>query len=225
MLSAGAVTVWVADLSNVPKRFHELLSADERERAERLRDTRVQERWSAARAVLRDLVGRASGTDPAALEFELGPHGKPRLRCSSNRRLSFNISHSGSLAIYALSPDREVGVDIEMLDALRSGARNEIAIARRMLGTKVAERLLALAPEQRAEEFLRAWVMHEAVVKCLGLGLGQADVEATRLMSLEGGSELRAGIWVTTLEVDETALAALAVRGGEVAFELNRWRP
>jgi 4'-phosphopantetheinyl transferase len=199
-----------------------VLSADERERAAQLLDRRAQERWSASRAVLRDLLGAATGTDPAALRFQRGPHGKPELRRLSNEgmQVRFNLSHSGVTAIYALSEDREVGVDIEMLDRALSATRNEVAIARRMLGTRVAERLLALPPDQRADEFLRAWVAHEAVVKCLGLGLGGSEADAV----LEGAPGPWEATWVTQLDVGESAVAALALRGGEAAFELKRWR-
>lgn len=133
--------------------------------------------------------------------------------------MRFNLSHSGAIAIYALSDEREVGVDIEMLERAPSATRNEVAIARRMLGIKVAERLLALAPHQRAEEFLRAWVAHEAVVKCLGLGLGESEADA----ALDRDRDPGRLPWVTQLDVGQTAVAALAVQGGEADFELKRW--
>lgn len=211
----------MADLPSVPRRFHALLAPDERERASRLLGERSQDRWAASRAVLRDLLGRATGVDPATLRFELGPHGKPQLRRSSKQQPHFNISHSGDLAIYALSFESEVGVDVEVLDAARSAARDEVAIARRMLGAKVAEGLLSLEPDRRAREFLRAWVRHEALVKCLGYGLA----EATRCLIPEEASGSGSTLWVTPLDVGQSACAALAAQGARGEVELNSWRP
>ena len=108
------------------------------------------------------------------LRFELGPYGKPELGCFFHGVLNFNLSHSGTLALYALSREREVGVDIEIVDRGRSAARDEVAIARRMLGDEVADRLAEMDPDQRHREFLAAWVAYEATVKCSGDGLGQA---------------------------------------------------
>jgi len=218
MLPSGAIEVWVADLSGVPESLLDVLCPQERERASRLLDERAAVHWSASRAVLRDLLGRAIGQDPATLRFELGPHGKPELGCFFHGALHFNLSHSGSQALYALSREREVGVDIEVVGRGRSAARDEVAIARRMLGPEVAARLAVMDADERHREFLAAWVAHEAVVKCIGQGLGQAEAGQA-----EGGPQPEP--WVTPLDIGEQALAALAVQGGEAVVCLQRWRP
>jgi 4'-phosphopantetheinyl transferase len=216
MLPSSAVDVWVADLSSVPESLLAVLCPQERERASRLLDERAAAHWSASRAVLRDLLGRAAGQDPAMLRFALGPHGKPELECFLHSELHFNLSHSGSLALYALSREREVGVDVEIVDRGRSTARDEVAIAQRMLGAEAAARLAAMDPRQRHREFLAAWVAHEAIVKCSGGGLGQAEAG-------QAESGPRPAPWVTSLDVGEQALAALAVQGGEAIVDVRRW--
>lgn len=221
MLSPGAIEVWVADLSGVPESLLAVLCEQEGERASRLLDERAAVQWSASRAVLRDLLGRATGQDPASLRFELGPHGKPELGCFFHGEFHFNLSHSGSLALYALSQKREVGVDVEMVDRGRSAARDEVAIARRMLGDQVANRLAGLDADRRHREFLAAWVAHEAIVKCSGDGLGQGETHA-HAGQLE--AESQPAPWVTPIDVGEQALAALAVQGGEAAVRLQWWR-
>jgi 4'-phosphopantetheinyl transferase len=216
MPSSGAVDVWVADLSGVPESLLALLCRQERERACRLLDDRARAHWSASRAVLRDLLGRASGQDPASLRFTFGLHGKPELDCFSHGVLHFNLSHSGSLALYALSREREVGVDVEIVDDGRAAARDEVAIARRILGVEVARRLAKLDAEARHREFLATWVAHEASVKCIGGGLGQAEAQGA-------AGQAQPALWVTPLDLGEQALAALAVRGGEAVVRLWRW--
>lgn len=216
MPRSGAVDVWVADLSGVPESLLDVLCPQERERASRLLDDRARADWRASRAVLRDLLGRATGRDPETLRFAIGSYGKPKLECFPNGAPHFNLSHSGSLAIYALCPDREVGVDVEIVDRGRATARDEVAIARRMLGAQVAARLAGLDADRRHREFLAAWVAHEARVKCLGVGIGEAQ-------DCQQQAQARPGLWVTALSVGEQALAALAVHGGRAIVRVRRW--
>jgi hypothetical protein len=50
--------VWGADLDAVSDEVIELLSGDERVRAERMLSARKAQRWSRAAGVLRELLGR-----------------------------------------------------------------------------------------------------------------------------------------------------------------------
>lgn len=221
MRSSEGVDVWVADLDAVPASLLGVLCDAERERAGRLLDKRARKRWPASRAVLRELLGRATGVHPTALELEPGAHGKLSVRCLQDEAPHFNLSHSGSLALYAIGWGREVGVDVEVLDERRAGGRNEIAIARRIMGVEVAQRLQVLDGAAREREFLAAWVAHEAKVKCLGHGLDAVDVEqGADGAPPDSGAE---DLWVTPLEVDPGALAALALQGGEADVRIRRW--
>ncbi len=79
---AGEARIWTADLepgAAAIDRFVPLLSADERERAERFHFRRDAMRWIAARAVLREILGGCLGADPRALTFTYGDKGKPAL--------------------------------------------------------------------------------------------------------------------------------------------------
>jgi 4'-phosphopantetheinyl transferase len=155
--TGGRVDVWRADLAAVGDELEDLLCAEELARAARIVRERERVLWARARGVLRALLGRYLDRDPRTLEFVLGPHGKPALlpggwepgpdaavaRAAGAARpdLRFNLSHSGTLALYAVSVGREVGVDIEC------------------------------ARERYTADFLRAWVAREAAVKCRGSGL------------------------------------------------------
>jgi hypothetical protein len=147
---AGTIDVWRADLAAVGDELEELLCAEERERAARIAQEHDRVRWARSRGVLRALLGRYLERDPRTLDFTLGAHGKPALpreetgpEPSAAADLRFNLSHSGTLALYAITDGREVGVDIER------------------------------ARERYTPEFLRAWVAREAAGKCRGIGLGR----------------------------------------------------
>jgi len=205
-LEHRALHVWRAELDHVdPNLAGGALSQDERARADRMLGNREQQRWSAARAVLRTLLARYLDLDPAALSFHLGAHGKPALDPPA---ISFNLSHSGGLALYAIAHN-PVGVDVE----LDSGRLNPLAIARRVLGEHEAARLQALEPGLRRREFLRAWTRHEATTKCLGLPL------------LGNEARPRTPPWILDLDLTDTAAAAVALDGPPPELFLWEWPP
>jgi 4'-phosphopantetheinyl transferase len=208
LLAKGAVDVWRADLTTVAGDLGELLCTEETARARRLLNERDRELWRRSRGLLRVLLGRYLRREPSSLRFTIGEHGKPALLESSGEAtaalrppsadvngLSFNMSHSGQLALYAFSTAGAVGVDVET--ARR--AVNEVAIAARMLGQAEARRLEQLDPDVRQREFLRAWARHEAELKCLGVGIGAVHAEL--------GKRER---WIAELELGPSAAAAVA---------------
>lgn len=99
---------------------------------------------------------------PGSLSFAANHYGKPRL--SEAGALDFNVSHSGGFALIALSWTGAVGVDIE---------RRESAVDVAGLSA------LAFSPEERTasdqsiEAFFDRWAAKEAVLKALGLGVGE----------------------------------------------------
>jgi 4'-phosphopantetheinyl transferase len=205
-LADGAVHVWRADLAAVSEELVALLCPEERARAARLLNEHRGELWRRSRGLLRALLGRYLQCDGRLLRFALGEHGKPAL--ATNDRLSFNMSHSGSVALYAFMCAGEIGVDVEV--ARRT--IDEVAVARRTLGRPTADRLEGLDPDARRREFLRAWSRHEAALKCVGTGIGetQGDVDVAEL-------------WVVELELDDLD-AAGAVAAERRARELCCWQ-
>jgi 4'-phosphopantetheinyl transferase len=208
-LTAGDLHVWMVDLDTCDANgwftcCRACLSAEERERARSFLSARQGERWARSRALLRSLAGSYLGADPAELCFQLGEHGKPRLASTANRaahsalagaELHFNLSHSGGYGLYVFALDCEVGCDIE-----RGGRAIDMpAVAERAWGHEMAERLRSLDGERREREFLRAWVRHEASLKCAGLGLA----------GLESGTAA-ARNWVSELELDGAVGAVAA---------------
>jgi phosphopantetheinyl transferase len=183
--TAGVVDVWQADLARVEDGFGELLCAQELARAARILPERKRMLWARSRGVLRVLLGHYLDRDPRGLRFALGPHGKPALRqeaWAKGTDLRFSLSHSGGLALIAVTAGREVGVDIEC------------------------------ARERYTAEFLRAWVAHEAVVKCRGVGL------ATPPAGPHPDDP-----WTAELDVGPPTAAAVAVADGPCELRRYRW--
>lgn len=113
-------------------------------------------------AILADYLGDGEGS-----AVGLAAGGKPQLAREPGR-LSFNLSHSGGLALIAIAPGGvEVGVDVERLRPRRDLAR----LAARWLPGADAEAVAATVGPEREAVFYAAWTRHEARVKCTGGGL------------------------------------------------------
>jgi 4'-phosphopantetheinyl transferase len=128
----------------------------------------AEERRAVARAALADILAAYLG-GPAAAALAADAGGKPRL-AEAPGRLSFNLSHSGGLALVAVAPGGvEVGVDVERLRPRRDLVR---LAARWLPGADAAAVADAASDDERERRFYAAWTRHEARVKCTGAGLG-----------------------------------------------------
>ncbi len=152
----------------------EILSADERARAAKLVTETLRSRFIANRCALRHILAGYCGLPPAEIRFAYGPHGKPSLEAPTGQ-LEFNLSHSGNLALLAVSGGGAVGVDLE---ALRE-VPNATELGRRILSPEVVLQLERTPPEQRSARFLLAWTALEASVKREGSAIFQAQPEGT----------------------------------------------
>lgn len=214
-----------------------LLSADERERCDRLLSERHRSRYTVGRALLRTLLARYTGVRPDGLAFEYGQYGKPALSGGP----SFNLSHSGSVALYAFAAAGELGVDVELGgDAgLGGGARRGGAnfakdrIAERFFSPAEVHVLRSLPPADQPRAFLRCWTRKEAFVKARGDGLSLAldsfDVtlapDAPAALLRTAWSKREPGEWQIE-ELSDLAggyVAALAIRAPETCL-VRRYR-
>ena len=83
--------------------------------------------------------------------------------------LRFSISHSGEYVMCAVSRSREVGCDIQQIDAYDEG------LARVCMTSRELDEIEALpSAAQRAHAFYRHWVAKESYIKALGSGLAKA---------------------------------------------------
>jgi 4'-phosphopantetheinyl transferase len=144
--------------------------------------------------ILAEVLGEAEPPELVADE-----NGKPRLAVDPER-LSFNLSHSGGLALVALAPGGvDVGVDVERVKERRDLAR----LAARWLPELDAVAVAAVPSARQAAVFYPAWTRHEARFKCTGVGLAGTPP----------GREVTA----VQVEIDEGYAAAVAVRDGSAA--------
>ena len=168
-LAPGEVHVWRVGLDASPEcvgAWRQTRTDDERARADRFRLEPLRRRYTAGRGRLRALLSRYVGLPPAEVALDSGPHGKPAL-ANPATGIEFNLSHSGEVALIALSRRRAVGVDVE-------GTERQVAwdqVASRFFSPRERQALGALPEGQRRTAFFRCWTRKEAYVKATGQGL------------------------------------------------------
>lgn len=114
------------------------------------------------------------GKDMTELVLERAPNGKPFFKSSD---MEFGISHSGELAVCALS-ERPVGIDVEELREIR----NVNGLAARFLSK--AEQYYVTHSANMSEAFLEVWTKKEAYLKFKGTGISGinlAEIDVNRL--------------------------------------------
>jgi 4'-phosphopantetheinyl transferase len=173
-LPPGSLHIWRTHLdfsADSLSRYSEVLTDDERSRANRFVSSRERDRYTVSRATLRLLLGRYLQIPPDSVRIGEGPRGKPFVEGNKlESELKFNLSHSQELVVYAFARQREVGIDVEKI-------RTDFAsreVAQRYFSSQEIGELDALAPELYPAGFFRCWVRKEAYMKAHGLGFQMA---------------------------------------------------
>lgn len=149
----------------------DLLVPDEAARARRMRKPADQARQARARAFLRRTLGAALRVDPRSVRLDQGPNGKPELAHPRPAAApEFNLSHSGGVAVLALSRIGPVGIDIERPER----PFDPLDLAVTVLCPEETATLGALPEADRMERFLLYWMAKEARMKLTGEGMALA---------------------------------------------------
>lgn len=220
-LSADVVNLWRTWL-DLPAddcaRFFQTLSNDERERAEHFHFPSDRIRFVVGRGFLRALLARYVDIPPGDLCFRYGRFGKPVLAAAEPQGIQFNVSHSHGLAVYAVTRQRAVGIDVEYIRHIPDMEQ----VAERFFAASEVVALRSVAREKLAEAFFNCWTRKEAMVKACGDGLTMpldsftvslAPGEPARLLS-SGSNGLAASCWqLEKLNLAPGYVGALAVEG------------
>lgn len=174
----------------------EKLPLEDRQRAEGFLRKGAARRWTASRWALRRVLAEYLDRPAAAIELEPDEQGKPRLPTEIGLR--FNLSHSAGLALVAVTAERAIGIDLEMI----APRQNLVELAERALPAEAAAAVRAAGPAQQLVVFYGAWVRHEARLKCLGTGLGSpAPAGQVAIAPVEAGPEYAAAVAVADSQV------------------------
>jgi 4'-phosphopantetheinyl transferase len=188
------------DLAALPQSVHP------RRRAEHL----------AGRALLRVALEDWTGRPPLSHELRATENGRPE--CIGGPELS--VAHSRGAVLCALAPAGRIGIDVELPVAGR-GIHG------------IAERYFSLDERRwvgsRPERFYSLWVLKEAYLKALGVGLAggldalSCEIEPPRIEAHVCGSRAAPALALYSVADGLVGIAALA--SGLVDVAAFRWAP
>lgn len=206
-----------------------LLTADERSRGDNFHFAKDRRHFIVARGVLRTILGFYLGVAPEQLRFDYNRHGKPSLTSEfSNHTLSFNLSHAGGLALYAIVGIREVGIDVERI---RTNFDYEDIAERFFSPTEIAV-LRTIPADTKAKAFFDCWTRKEAYIKAQGDGLSLplhsfdvsfAPDEPARFLAIRNNEQQASDWTLHELTPGSGYVGALAVKGCDWQYRYWQW--
>jgi len=189
-------------------------------RAERFHFEEDGRRFIVRRAILRTILSGYLSVEPSRFQFCYGKNGKPQVADTFGEgKISFNLSHSEGLALYAFAREREIGVDIEHVRDIPEMEQ----IAESYFSARENAIFRTLPENERKEAFFNCWTRKEAFIKATGDGLSwpldRFDVslvpgEPARLLRIEGDSKAASQWFIQDLKPAFGFAAAFAVKGG-----------
>jgi len=192
-----------------------ILSDDEITRADRFLVDSPRRCFVTARAMLRRVLGNATGVNPDDIEFGFGENGKPFLKNEPESPVFFNLSHSGAFVVAALCNDSELGVDVEIVRPMKSAQR----LAERFFSESEAQRLHTIKEHDRA--FFHLWTCKEAYLKAIGTGLtiplrsveiSSLDQGPLRILSIDGSTKAAEQWSLLRPHIDDQAMCTIAIK-------------
>ena len=167
-----SIELWTLPLSDIGDRFQDhaqSLSAEERQRAARFKNSKDCRRFTLARGSLRSILSQYLGTPANTIQFSYDTHGKPQLAKTHQSSFEFNLSHSGDSALCALTKNHSIGIDIEKIR--NSDPDYYLRLATRFFSRKECEAINTAHEQDRTLFFFSCWTRKEAYLKRHGLGL------------------------------------------------------
>ncbi len=226
------IHVWRASLE-VPyarlEYFRRILSENEIDRAMRYCFEQDRRRFIIRRGLLRRILSGYLGQSPSEISFSYNSYGKPALvSMYGEPALYFNVSHSGGLALYAITQSQEVGVDIERIRP----SEDAEDIVKHFFSSREKTEFSTLPERIKKQAFFTCWTRKEAVIKAMGQGLSypldkfsvsMLPDEKARLVKTKG-HENKETIWfLKEIRLSAGYVAAVAVKGCDLFIRHWQW--
>jgi len=145
-----------------------LLTPDERQQHGRFAFERDRRRYLLTRALVRTVLSRYAPVAPPDWRFEPNAHGRPAIVDDHPpaRGLRFNLSHTDTFVVLAVTAGREIGIDVE------STRRNApLEVADRFFSAHESAALRRLPEAEQPARFWELWTFKESYIKARGMGL------------------------------------------------------
>ena len=210
--------------------LYELLSDDEKQRAERYRFDKHRHRFICGRGSIREILADRVKCEPHSIRFELNQFGKPAIRepdfC---RHFQFNASSSETQGAIAISTSHSLGFDIEQVKP--DTGQDYGLIVKNEFTNDEYEWYKKHSTADRDKAFYSLWTCKEAYLKALGVGLSgglnsfsidlhenRASVKYTNLENSHVST-----LYLYPIDTEENIAACLAVAADNCHIETYHW--
>lgn len=231
-LGDNEVHIWQAQLEPPPSalpKLRSILAPDELDKAARFYFDSDRQHYIVGRATLRLILSLYINVNPEHIHFHYNEYGKPRLAPEFDPHLlNFNLSHSGGVALYALTHNRAIGIDLERI-------RSDFTyteIAERFFSPQENALLQTVPAEDKLQAFFNCWTRKEAFIKAHGQGLSLpldsfdvsfAPGQPPALLNMRGSPQEPAHWTLHGLSPGPGYAAALAVKAQTSNFKYWQW--
>jgi 4'-phosphopantetheinyl transferase len=220
-IDSHTVDIWFFSVvdKDIPDILTKVLSPAEHEQARRFRTGKLANSFMACRGMVRFILGWYCSIKPSDVSFMFNRYGKPCL--DGKDGFEFNLSHSGSHAVLAITKKTPLGVDIEEV----SSRLNWREIATGEFTSREREILQATPPEKQRALFFTFWTRKEALLKGVGRGLSVplnqidiSDIDSPRGFFQDASLNSENGRWtLRDIAAYEGYKAAYAVQGQDMS--------
>jgi 4'-phosphopantetheinyl transferase len=173
-LAPTEIHLWLAFYDEITdehllSEYRTLLNAVEKEQEKRFYFARDRLRYLVTRALVRTVLSRYSSIQPQDWIFSTNTYGCPEIANAeaTGACISFNISHTHSLIVLGVTRHRELGVDVENVQAREA----LIDIADRYFSPPEVAALNAVPAQQQQYRFFEYWTFKESYIKARRMGL------------------------------------------------------
>lgn len=229
-LAPGVVHIWHINCNideDTARSSQDRLSETEQLRAKRFVRPPDRLHFIASQYALRQILSRYLECDLTAIEYTYGTYKKPYL--AHNRSLQFNLSHSGGMALVAVTLDAEVGVDIEPTNR----AVDHLGLASQCFASDEIKIMKALSEGELAQAFFKIWTCKEAYVKAKGTGLHEdlqafvigyhSSGEQNCLLTIDHKKQSAEAWTINSFYVDDVYVGAVAIERRDITVQYLVW--
>ncbi|CAM4439813.1 MAG: hypothetical protein LEGION0398_MBIBDBAK_01404 [Legionellaceae bacterium] len=214
--TAHVLTIHLNNFHPFINDLYQLLSTEERQRANEYFFLKDKNRYIIARGMLKIMLSAYLNIAPDYVQFVYSQYGKPYL--PHFPFLQFNISHSEDMVIFAFNYKRLIGIDIEYTQK----KIDIMSISQQFFSKREYHSLKSINSEDQKQAFFNAWVAKEAFIKALGLGLSfdLADIEVDcfsqdlfNIMAIHHSTEIVEDWCLYPINSCPDYVAAMAIKG------------
>lgn len=153
------------------------LGSEDQARLNTLHQADFKNNFIISRGLLRSILSTYTGIAAAEIKLQRNQHGKPLL-AESMPAIQFNMTHTQSRLLIALSSENTVGIDIEN----RHRKVKMAQLAQKIMSGNELAYFQTLDQEQQVQVFFENWTAKEAYLKATGEGIsaGMNQIEIIR---------------------------------------------